>query len=79
MLAGMPLDLKSFDFGNLIAGIIFSGIGFVAFTYGKKAGQFKIMGMGGLLMVYPYFTPSTLLTCLVGAILTGSLYFIRED
>ncbi len=68
----------NFSFGNIAAGLVFSGIGFVAFTFGKKTGQFKLMALGGVLMVFSYFTPSTALTCLVGAALTAGLYYARE-
>ena len=44
------------SFGNIMAGMVFSGIGFVAFTYGKKMGSGKHMILGAALMVYPYFT-----------------------
>lgn len=64
--------------GNIVAGLIFSGIGFVAFSYGKREGQFQTMALGGALMVFSYFTPSTLITCLVGSALTAYLYYSRE-
>lgn len=64
-------------FGNLLGNLVFSGVGFVAFMYGKKQGEFRTMLIGGLLMVYAYFTPTALLTWLVGAGLTGYLWFGR--
>ena len=67
----MPLHL---DFGNVVAGLIFSGVGFVAFTYGKRTEQPKMMALGGALMVYCYFTSSTAMTCLIGAALTGAVF-----
>jgi hypothetical protein len=64
--------------GNIIAGLVFSGIGFVAFTYGKRQGRQRTMVIGGVLMAYAYFTPSTVITCLAGVALTAALYFFRD-
>jgi hypothetical protein len=64
--------------GNLIGNIVFSGVGFVAFMYGKRQGQFKRMALGGALMLYPYFVSSTLLMCLIGAALTAAVWYARD-
>jgi hypothetical protein len=64
--------------GNLIGNIIFSGIGFVAFMYGKKQGQFQRMALGGALMVYPYFVTNTALMFLIGAALTVTVWYARD-
>jgi uncharacterized oligopeptide transporter (OPT) family protein len=71
----MNLNLSA---GNIIAGLLFSGIGFVAFTYGKREERYRTMVMGIVMMVYPYFTPSTTITCVVGAALSVALYFFRD-
>ncbi|MCA9406668.1 MAG: hypothetical protein KC684_09025 [Candidatus Omnitrophica bacterium] len=63
---------------GLIGGFIFSGIGFVAFIYGKKNTEYKPMMIGIALMVYPYFLRGTLALYLVGIGLTAILYFFRE-
>ena len=63
---------------NLIAGIIFGGVGFVAFAYGKKMASFRHMAIGALLMVYPYFISNVTALFAVGIILTIAL-FIRTD
>lgn len=63
-------------FGSIVASLVFSSIGFVAFTYGKKEGRYRTMALGGVLMAYSYFTPGLLLTCLVGCALTAALYFV---
>ena len=68
----------NFSAGNIIAGLVFSGIGFVAMRYGKANGNFQMIGLGVALMAYPYFTPTTLWTCGVGAGLTAALYYARE-
>ena len=64
--------------GNLIGGIIFGGIGFIAFVYGKKMMNFKALGIGLALMIYPYFIPNTLILYVVGVVLTGLLYYFRD-
>jgi len=63
---------------NLIGNIIFSGVGFVAFMYGKKQGRFQPMVIGGVLMVYPYFVSSTALMYVIGAALTVALFYLRD-
>jgi len=72
------LSSMNFSAGNLIAGLVFSGIGFVAFSYGKKQDRTQAMVLGAALMVYPYFTPSAMITCIVGLGLTGLLYLFHE-
>jgi hypothetical protein len=64
--------------GSMVAGLIFSGIGFVAFMYGKKEGRFQPMAIGGALMVYPYFVSNTALVCAIGAVLTAALFFMKD-
>ena len=65
-----------FDPTLLMVSLIPSGIGFVLFTYGRKAQRWPQMVCGLLLMVYPYFT-GTLTTLLgVGALLGTALYLM---
>lgn len=63
---------------ELIAGLVFSGIGFVAFVYGRKMGQYRPALIGVLLMGYPYFTPDLLWLCGIGAVLTLALFIWKE-
>ena len=72
------MNLGNLSAGNIIAGLIFSGIGFVAFTYGRKQERYRTMVMGIVLMAYPYFTPSAAITCVVGTVLVGALYFLHD-
>ena len=60
--------------GRLLGGFLFSGIGFVAFRYGKGQASFKLMVIGVLLMAYPYFVSNTLATYAIGVILTAGLF-----
>ena len=64
--------------GAIIGSLVFSGVGFVAFSYGKKTHNFRLLAMGGVLMIFPYFVGDTTLMWLVGAVLSGSLYFLWE-
>lgn len=63
---------------NLIGNLVFSGIGFVAFTYGRKLSLWKPM-LGGLaLMIVPYFVADTVAMYAFGVLGTGVLFFFRE-
>jgi len=66
------------DYAQLWLGILFSGIGFVAFQYGRKMELFVPMLLGITLMVYPWFVTSTLWLVVVGTGLTGALWVLRE-
>lgn len=70
--------IAGFSAWGLMGGLVFSGIGFVAFIYGKKNAEFKPMLMGILLMAYPYFIRGTIALYVVGIALTAALYFFRE-
>lgn len=59
---------------NIIGGIIFGGIGLVAFIYGKKTSAFRPMMLGLTLMIYPYFITNTVWMYLAGALLTAALF-----
>ena len=63
---------------NLISGLLFGSIGFVAFVYGKRQSNFKIMGIGALLIGYPYFIFNTIAVYLIGIALTVALFIFRE-
>jgi hypothetical protein len=68
----------SFDPMDLMAGLLFGGVGFVAFAYGKKMGKFQTMALGGALMGYSYMTPSGLMQWVVGAALTAAVWWTWE-
>ncbi|MDD5655811.1 MAG: hypothetical protein PHF00_00955 [Elusimicrobia bacterium] len=63
---------------NIVGGLIFSGAGFVAFTYGRRQGRFRLMVLGGALMVYPYFVSSPLVLYLVGAGLSAACFLVPD-
>ncbi|MEK7382595.1 MAG: hypothetical protein AAB262_04840 [Elusimicrobiota bacterium] len=64
--------------GSIVGNLLFSAAGFVAFAYGKKTMKFRVMVMGGVLMVFPYFVSDTMMLWLVGAGLTAALFFVWE-
>ena len=63
---------------NIIAWVIFGGVGFIAFVYGKKMSSWRPMVIGIALMAYPYFVTNTVALYLVGIVLCAGLYFFRE-
>ena len=66
------------SFTNLMGGIIFGSIGLFAFMYGKKQASFRMMGIGIVLMAFPYFVSNTVAVYAIGVILTVVLYLFRE-
>ena len=68
----------NFDPTTIIAGLVFGGIGFVAFIYGKKETNFKAMLTGAALIAYPYFIADLILTVAIGVALTASLFIFRD-
>ncbi len=63
---------------ELIGGLIFSSVGFVAFVYGKRRHLWKSMVIGIALMAYPFFVPTNVLLYSLGALLTGALFVWRD-
>jgi len=63
---------------NLIGCFLFSAVGFMALTYGKKQGSAKPMVLGALLLVFPYFVSNTLALYGVGLCLTAALFIPRS-
>ncbi|MFN2542094.1 MAG: hypothetical protein ABR514_08010 [Chthoniobacterales bacterium] len=62
---------------NLIGGLVFGSIGFVAFIYGKRMNLWKPMLLGLALMVYPYFISDDVMMIAIGALGTAGLFFLR--
>lgn len=65
--------------GRLIGGFLFSGIGFIAFMYGKGGASLRLMILGAVLMAYPYFVSDALATYVIGSILTAGLFLLRDS
>jgi len=62
---------------NLIGGLVFGSIGFIAFIYGKRMNLWKPMFLGIALMIYPYFISNDIALIAIGAIGTAGLFFLR--
>ena len=62
---------------NLIGGLLFGSIGFVAFIYGKRMNLWKPMLLGLALMGYPYFISDDMTMIAIGVIGTVGLFFLR--
>jgi hypothetical protein len=71
---GMPV----FSGANLIGGLVFGSVGFVAFIYGKRMNVWKPMFIGLALMVYPYFVANDIALFVIGAVGTAALFLFRE-
>lgn len=76
--AGLTTGGGSFNWANVISGLIFGTIGFIAFMYGKKEKSVKPLVIGLVLMVYPYFVSNTFAQYAIGISLTAALYFWRD-
>jgi hypothetical protein len=63
---------------NLIGGLLFGAVGFVAFIYGKRQSAFRAMGFGVALMAFPYFVSNTLALYGIGTALTAALFVFRD-
>ena len=68
----------NFSAGNIIGGLLFSGIGYVAFTYGRRNDNVRVMALGGALMAYSYFISNTVMVYVVGAALTAAIFFFKD-
>jgi predicted membrane protein len=62
----------------ILWGVLFSSIGIGLFIYGKKQQAMVPRVCGLILMIYPFFISSTLLTVIIGAVFTAIPYFIRR-
>ena len=63
---------------NLIGGLIFGAIGFVAFIYGKRMNLWKLMLCGLALMIFPYFISDAGMLYIFGTLGTVALLFLRS-
>ena len=70
----MPL----FGGANLIGGLLFGSIGFVAFIYGKRMHVWKPMFLGLALMAYPYFVENDIVLFSIGVCGTAALFLFRN-
>ena len=64
-----------FSISSLMAGFLFSVIGWWAFREGKRRTNIPVVVLGIILMMYTFFTPNAWSTWLVGAALCGLTYY----
>ncbi len=76
-MPGLP-PMPALSFANLMAGLIFGSIGFVAFIYGKRMNVWKPMFLGLALMVFPYFIGNTTWLFATGIFGTALLFLLRN-
>jgi hypothetical protein len=62
------------DVNSLLASFLISSIGFVLFFYGKRMRRMPQLGVGLLLMIYPYFVTSIPLVFAIGALLLALMW-----
>ena len=65
------------DQALLLWGLLFSSIGMGFFIYGRKQRRAVPLVCGIVLMVYPYFVPSTIWLVVIGVVLCAVPYFVR--
>ena len=70
--------LPDMSVGNIVAAVLFSCVGFVALTYGKKNAEPRAMGLGVALMSYSYFVTNVYMNWLVGIVLTAALVLWKD-
>lgn len=75
----MPFGLFQFSFANIIGNLLFSGIGYIAYSYGKKMDKTRVMLTGVVLMGYSYVVSDTLWMYAIGSVLTAYVWITRND
>ena len=63
---------------SILANLLFGTIGFFVFLQGKKQANFKTLGIGIALMVYPYFVSNSFLLYGIGVGLIAALFLFRD-
>ena len=66
------------DTNILMASFFFGLVGLGMFLYGKKAGRMIPLGAGLGLMVVPYFLSNLAVLIVVGCVLMGVPWVVRE-
>ena len=63
---------------DILAWVIFGGIGIVACAWGKMKGYWQPWVLGFALGIYPYFVAHGVWVWVIGIVLTALLPFARE-
>jgi hypothetical protein len=72
------ISMPVFNGANLLGGLLFGSIGFVAFVYGKRMHVWKPMFLGLTLMAYPYFVANDIALFAIGVVGTAALFLFRD-
>ncbi len=70
--------MPRFSAANIIGNLIFSSIGYVAYSYGRKMEKTQVMIQGGVLLGYSYFVPDTFWLYTIGVALTVWIWITRD-
>jgi hypothetical protein len=70
--------IGGFSVWGMVWGTLFGAVGVFAFLYGKKKANAPFIFIGVLLCIYPFVVRDAMITFIVGALLSGSLYFFRR-
>lgn len=62
------------DGTSLFASFMIGLVGMAIFTYGKKQSRWPQMGVGVVLMIYPYFVSNVALMCVIALVLVIALW-----
>ena len=62
--------------GSLLASTLVSTVGLAFFLYGKKELRFPQLVGGLVLMGFPYFVGSALVTLAIGAVVVGAIWLL---
>lgn len=75
----MPFGMPEFSVANIVGNLLFSALGYIAYSYGKSMGNWRVRIQGGVLLAYSYFVPDTVWLYAIGTALTVWVWFTRND
>ena len=61
----------------IFVGLVFSGAGWVYFSYGRRLAKLELIVCGLSLMIYPYFVSTVPWSLAVGAVLSALPFIFR--
>ena len=65
------------DMPLIISGFVFSALGFIYFSYGRKLKKLEITLCGIGLMIYPYFVTSINVSIAIGVVVSLIPFLMR--
>lgn len=75
----MPFGMPHFSAANIVGNLLFSSIGYIAYSYGRRMDNMRVAIQGGVLMGYSYIVSDTFWMYVIGAVLTGWIWATRND